>query len=547
MYLRENPVLHRELLSNLRMTRAFVLLFFYITLLGGIVYLAWPQQQRIDMARSQSAKQLVDLFFLGQYMLASLLAPSFAAGAITGEKERQSYEMLLASPLRPGAIVLGKLVASLCHLGILMICSLPIVMLCLPLGGVSPYEVLAAYFAMISSVGLFGMISLWTSSIFRRTNASLVVSYLLILPLAIGSVLAWNQLGRLGEARLLFVVTVVPVACLSLSALMWKDACRRLLYPPDLGSEGKEVVDLETEAREAVGLYIKRDEFPDRLFAPPKRTSFLEDGENPIYDKEMRSEIFAQGTLMLRLVIQISMVLALFVMAFCLFISPQYAAWYIAYVLLFNMLVGPVFSAGSVTSERERQTLDLLLTTLVTPWQMLWGKLLSGLRVSSVLTGFLMWPVVLACLMPLEFWNHLPTMFGYLVIVVLCCVTTAMTALFCSTVFHKSATSLICTYFIILLMFAGPLAAGYFAETFFQGRVGTAAVQKLGVMSPFAATFALPLEIDTADALAGAANATGSVGNLPLFFGHIAWSLVYNGVLLLAMIQLFQVRWRVAE
>ena len=50
------------------------------------------------------------------------------------------------------------------------------------------------------------------------------------------------------------------------------------------------------------------------------------------------------------------------------------------------MLVGPVFSAGSVTSERERQTLDLLLTTLITPWQMLWGKLISGLRVSSVLT-----------------------------------------------------------------------------------------------------------------------------------------------------------------
>ena len=312
---------------------------------------------------------------------------------------------------------------------------------------------------MISSVGLFGMISLWTSSIFRRTSASLVVSYLMILPLAMVSVLAWNQLEQLGEARLLFVITVVPIACLSLSALMWRDACRRLLYPPDLGSEGKEVVDLETEAREAVGLYIKRDEFPDRLFAPPKRTTFLEDGENPIYDKEMRSEIFSQGTLMLRLVIQISMVLALFVMAWCLYIRPWYAPWYISYVLLFNMLVGPVFSAGSVTSERERQTLDLLLTTLVTPWQMLWGKLLSGLRVSSVLTAFLLWPVLLACMMPLRFWSHLPTMVGYLLIVALTCVTTAMTALFCSTVFHKSATSLICTYMIIVVMFVGPLAA----------------------------------------------------------------------------------------
>ena len=47
------------------------------------------------------------------------------------------------------------------------------------------------------------------------------------------------------------------------------------------------------------------------------------------------------------------------------------------------MLVGPVFSAGSVTSERERETLDLLLTTMLSPWQILWAKLISGLRVSA--------------------------------------------------------------------------------------------------------------------------------------------------------------------
>jgi ABC-type transport system involved in multi-copper enzyme maturation permease subunit len=543
MYLVENPVLQRELLTNLRMPRAFVLLFIYVSLLGGVVYLAWPQEQRLDMAQPEAAKRLVNLFFFGQYMLASLMAPSFAAGAITGEKERMSYEMLLASPLRPGAIVLGKLFAALCHLGILMICSLPIVMLCLPLGGVSLYEVFAAYFAMIATVGLFGMISLWASSYFRRTSASLVVSYLMILPLAMVCVLMWNQLEQLGRARLMVVITVVPVVCLSLAALMWRNACRRLLYPPDLGSEGKEVVDLETEAREAVGLYIKRDEFPDRLFAPPKRTTFMEEGINPIYDKEMRSEIFSQGTLMLRLVIQISMLLALFVMACCLYIWPQYAPWYISYVLLFNMLVGPVFSAGSVTSERERQTLDLLLVTLVTPWQMLWGKLLSGLRVSSVLTSFLLWPVLLACVMPLPFWYNLPTMAGYLLVVCLTCVTTATTALFCSSIFQKSATSLIATYLIIGVMFMAPLAMAFFAETFFRGSFGEALVDKLGVLSPFAAVFALPLDVSRDDVNTVAAMA----GDLPLFFGFVGWSVLYNAALVVAMIRLFQVRWRVAD
>ena len=38
------------------MTRAFVLLFAYVALLGGVVYLAWPQQQRLDMAQPRGGQ-----------------------------------------------------------------------------------------------------------------------------------------------------------------------------------------------------------------------------------------------------------------------------------------------------------------------------------------------------------------------------------------------------------------------------------------------------------------------------------------------------------
>ena len=43
MYLFENPVLQRELLVNLRMPRAFVLLLLYQVLLAAVVYFAWPK------------------------------------------------------------------------------------------------------------------------------------------------------------------------------------------------------------------------------------------------------------------------------------------------------------------------------------------------------------------------------------------------------------------------------------------------------------------------------------------------------------------------
>ena len=71
----------------------------------------------------------------------------------------------------------------------------------------------------------------------------------------------------------------------------------------------------------AIGVVIDRDLFPDKLFAPAKRTDLMPDGTNPVLDKELRSEIFSQGTLMLRVVIQVSMLLSIPLMAVLAFPS----------------------------------------------------------------------------------------------------------------------------------------------------------------------------------------------------------------------------------
>ncbi len=554
----DNPVLQRELLVNLRMPRAFVLLLLYQVLLAAVVYFAWPKDTLVDLTKNpESTSRLVDLFFLGQYILASLMAPSFCAGAISGEKERMTYEMLLASPIRPESIVMGKLVAALTHLAILIFTSLPIVMLCLPLGGVSFYEVLAAYLALIASVITFGMISVACGSFFSRTSASLVVSYLTILPLALLGIIFWASLSEFGEARFKLSVTVIPGIAAFITIPLFYICSARMLYPPDFGSEGKEVIDLEQESAQAVGLVIQRDQFPDRLFAPPKRETLMDDGTNPVYDKEMRSEIFGQGTLMLRLAIQISMVVAIPVMAWCLYIKRHLAPWYISYVVLFNILIGPVFSAGSVTSERERQTLDLLLTTVITPWQILWGKLLSGLRVSSVLSAFLLWPVFLALIMVSAYWANLLTIAGYVVIFLLTCLTTAMLALFCSTIFSKTSTSLMATYTIILLMYVAPLAASFFGNEYFPQTRGAEIASAITVTSPFAAAFELPIYVDDFD-IDGAAgwqrakSGQSSLFGYPLkdlrhFGGYVLFTLTLNATLFGLMIWMFNSRWRVSS
>jgi altronate dehydratase/ABC-type transport system involved in multi-copper enzyme maturation permease subunit len=255
MFLVDNPVLQRELLSNLRTNRAFVLLLVYQIALALVIVIAYPRETRIDLSvESAAASRLVDFFFIGQFAIASLMAPSFAAGAITGEKERKTYEMLLASPLRPWSIVLGKLIAALTHLVVLIISSLPIIMLCLPLGGVSIYELLAAYVGLLFSILLFGSISVFCSSYFKRTSSSLVVSYVIILPLLILGVLGWTMLASRADIRLIAITTLVPTVSIVVSGMLLSVAANRLLYPPDIGSQGNEVVDLENEQKKAVGL-----------------------------------------------------------------------------------------------------------------------------------------------------------------------------------------------------------------------------------------------------------------------------------------------------
>ena len=549
MFAIDNPVLQRELISNLRAPRAFLLMLVYQVALAAVVLIAYPRDVKIDLSReSASAQRLVDFFFVGQFAIASLMAPSFTAGAITGEKERKTYEMLLASPLRPWAIVSGKLTAALAHLVVLVAGSLPIIMLCLPLGGVSIYELLAAYIGLLSAIFLFGSISIYCSSYFKRTSASLVVSYVLILPILITGVVLWLSLARQGDIRLLLTVTLVPALCFAVGISMLAVTARRLLYPPDVGSQGSEVVDLDQEQREAVGLVIQRDQFPDNLFAPPRRKTLMADGANPVYDKEMHAELFSQGTLMLRLVIQLSMVLAIPLMAVLLFIVPSQASYYVGFVLIFNILAAPVFTGGSISSERERQTLDLLLTTTISSWQIMWGKLLAGYRVSAVLTGFLMFPLLLSFL-NFALLSNWKAMLVFACICVVASIFNSVLALFMSTLLRKTSTSMMMCYIVLMLLYCLPIAIYFLFWSFTpdidtaEGRLAMQDVENLrflGIASPLMAADSTPfLPIDS-----GAGAVKSKMGSWPLVIGYFVVTICSTLVLMMTTMWLFSRRWK---
>jgi ABC-type transport system involved in multi-copper enzyme maturation permease subunit len=495
MLIRDNPVLIRELLVNLRSTRAFALQFVYVAFLSAVVYFDWPTGT--DGSRQVGpgvAQGLFRLFFLGQFFLVALVAPTFAAGSVTGEKERKTYEMLLASPLEPSTILLGKLLSSLSFLVILIVSSLPLMILCFLLGGILLSEIAQRYLVLILAASTFGLVSVACSSFFSRTSSALLVSYLIILPIAVLCVVL-TRTDPTNPAAADFVsfmtIAIIPPWCVAIWTILVIVINRRLLKPPDVGSEGKEVIDEEEEMKYAIGVVIDRELFPDKLFAPAKRIDLMPDGTNPVLDKELRSEIFSQGTLMLRVVIQVSMLLSIPLMAGLLFLRSDKAGYYVAYVITFNLLVGPVFSAGSITQERERQTLSLLLTTLLRPGRIIVAKLLAALRVSTVLTFLLTEQLLLAYVLIPELRDHFWTLIAFLMIIATTCLATSSIGLLCSALSRRTSVALVVTYMSLLLLFVGPLGV----KEYFQGfsKVTEQQLAAMTVTSPFAAALSVPL------------------------------------------------------
>jgi ABC-type transport system involved in multi-copper enzyme maturation permease subunit len=492
MIFRDNPVLTRELLVTLRSPRAFVLQMMYVCALGALVYFYWPAgEQGGHQVSPGVAKRLFDIFFLGQFFLVALMAPTFASGSITGEKERKTYELLLASPLRPNTILVGKLLSSLSYLVVLIVSSLPLMILCYLLGGLLLSEISRGYLVLILAAGTFGLLSVACSSYFRRTSSALVVSYLVILPLAVACVVLTRTENF--ALRDFVSIAVIPPWCVATWIVLGILVNGRLLRPPDVGSEGKEVIDEEEEMKYAIGVVIDRELFPDKLFAPAKRNDLMPDGTNPVLDKELRSEIFSQGTLMLRVVIQVSMLLSIPLMAALLFLHSDMAAYYVAYVLTFNLLVGPVFSAGSITQERERQTLSMLLTTLLRPGKIVVAKLLAALRVSTVLTFLLTEQILLAYVLLPELRNRFWTLAVFLLIIATTCLATSTVGLMCSALARKTSVAMVLTYLTLLLLFVLPMGLGWYLQ-------GIATVTReqlagLTVTSPFSAALSVPMHI----------------------------------------------------
>jgi ABC-type transport system involved in multi-copper enzyme maturation permease subunit len=194
-----NPVLARELKQRMRGRHVWIVVTLYLTVLAIILRWVYVTASRdtfdggFNLLASATAGRAIFqwvLFFM--LLLVCFIVPGLTAGAISGERERQTMVALQLTLLRPRSIVAGKLLASLAFVVLLIIASLPLLSVPFLVGGVSLGEVVKGMWMVLATAVTLACLTLACSALLRRTQAATVVAYGLTLALVLGTLMVYG-------------------------------------------------------------------------------------------------------------------------------------------------------------------------------------------------------------------------------------------------------------------------------------------------------------------------------------------------------------------
>ena len=190
------PVFGRELVVAPRRARLYVARTVYGLLMLFLISTAW-----LILTGTQLVRDLGDLARFGsllfpilaqlQLALAVFFSALLSASAVAQEKDRRTLVLLLLTRLSNSELVLGKLLASLLNVLVLVAAAVPLFMLTALFGGVSFEQiarVFAVTFASIIVCGSLGStVALWREKTFQALAMTVLV---LVLWLAVWKIAA---------------------------------------------------------------------------------------------------------------------------------------------------------------------------------------------------------------------------------------------------------------------------------------------------------------------------------------------------------------------
>ena len=199
-----NPIIVKEIRTQMRGLRAFAILTGYLLGLGLLAYglyrivlaraLSWYGPGGAPQSAFVGQGVFIAMAFL-ELLFVCFVTPALTAGTISGEHERRTYDMLLATQLRPGAILWGKLVPALTYVVLLILAAIPLSSIVFLFGGVAMRD-------MVQTIGLlaivaiaYGTLGVFFSALTRHTGRAMALSYAVVVALNAGTVFLWIALN----------------------------------------------------------------------------------------------------------------------------------------------------------------------------------------------------------------------------------------------------------------------------------------------------------------------------------------------------------------
>jgi len=439
------PVFYREAAVTPRRPRHYLYRTVYVLTLLILTCTAWFVLAGVqiistvgDMARFGAL--LFHILAPVQLALITFFAAFGTASAVSQEKDRRTLILLLMTRLSNCELVVGKLLASLLDIFVMVVSALPVFLLITLLGGVSGGQVLRVFLVTVTTAlaagSLGSMLGLWREKTFQTLALTALTLVLwsavweavyagLLFPslagiscqtLATGfspfrAIIAaahphltgasWTALLADG-VNLYLVVSVLLTAALNgwsiLRVRVWNPS--REIRPGQIAeNEQVSIWGAEHDLEQEVGASADRTQVAEAARAghvdARQRTTGGDSREvwdNPILWREVCTWAYGRKVLIIRFTYLLFFAMAAGAL-WCAISSGAVTirthtvipivANSLAPFFLVSLVIINALAVNSVTNERDGQALDLLLATDISPKEFVFGKLLGVLWVTK--------------------------------------------------------------------------------------------------------------------------------------------------------------------
>lgn len=196
-----NPMYRKELRLSTRTFKFALIVTLYNAFLALVtLFLFWIffDVNASNIYESIDYQDVIYIYLatgLIQYGLMLIIVPVSAASSISGERERQTLEILLTTTMKPSQIVVGKLESSLSMILLLVVSSIPVLSIVFSIGGITMGQVVQLVFLILVTAVYAGSVGMWASSKLKKTIPAVVSTFGMMFIIGIGTIAILWVLG----------------------------------------------------------------------------------------------------------------------------------------------------------------------------------------------------------------------------------------------------------------------------------------------------------------------------------------------------------------